>query len=310
MHPLALIALGLSTSLAALSHSPASTAAEPPPLPELRFAEIPAAAKARYRGDRFSYMEAGRKDAPAVLFLHGVGANSMHWRFQYAGLSSRFRVIGWNAPGYMLTDNLRAETPTCKDYADAVADFTASLGLSRIYLVGNSFGSRVAMCFTHHYPGRVIRLATTGTSIGIEQPTEEQKSQTIAGRTRQIAGGGYGFGSGRVTALLGSRGQSPETVALVQHVLRATNPEGFMQAVRFGALTGYYAPQFAQSLAAQPFMMISGAEDGVSPRARNADVLAKAVPSARHEILEGYGHLPEVEVPDQVNALLIRFFAD
>ena len=83
-----------------------------------------------------------------------------------------------------------------------------------------------------------------------------------------------------------------------------------MQAVRFGALTGYYAPQFAQSLAAQPFMMISGAEDGVSPRARNADLLAKAVPSARHEILEGYGHLPEVEVPDRVNALLVRFFSD
>jgi pimeloyl-ACP methyl ester carboxylesterase len=218
-------------------------------------------------------------------------------------------VIGWNAPGYMLTDNLRSETPDCKGYADAVADLAAALGLDRFYLVGNSFGSRVAMCFVHHHPGRVIRLVTTGTSIGIAQPTEEQKKQTIDGRTRQISSGGYGFGSGRVSALLGSRGQSPETVALVQHVLRATNPEGFMQAVRFGALSGYYAPQFAQSLAAQPFMMISGAEDGVSPRARNADVLAKAVPSARHEVLDGYGHLPEVEAPDRVNALLLEFFS-
>jgi pimeloyl-ACP methyl ester carboxylesterase len=302
-------ALGLAAGLTAIAHGPAAAAAEPPPLPELRFAEIPAASKARYRGDRFSFMEAGRADAPAVLFLHGVGANSMHWRYQYAGLSSKFRVIGWNAPGYMLTDNLRSETPDCKGYADAVADLAAALGLDRFYLVGNSFGSRIAMCFVHHHPGRVIRLVTTGTSIGIAQPTEEQKKQTIDGRTRQISSGGYGFGSGRVSALLGSRGQSPETVALVQHVLRATNPEGFMQAVRFGALSGYYAPQFAQSLAAQPFMMISGAEDGVSPRARNADVLAKAVPSARHEVLDGYGHLPEVEAPDRVNALLLEFFS-
>jgi pimeloyl-ACP methyl ester carboxylesterase len=308
MRSIFLATLALAAGLAALAQTPAASAAEPPPLPELRFVEIPAASKARYRGDRFSYMEAGKSDSPVVLFLHGVGANSMHWRFQYAGLSSRFRVIGWNAPGYMLTDNLRSETPTCKEYADAVADLADALGLTRFHLVGNSFGSRVAMCFVHHHPGRVIRLVTTGTSIGIEHPTEAQQKQTIAARTRQMSSGGYGFGSGRVSALLGSRGQSPETVALVQHVLRATNPEGFMQAVRFGALSGYYAPRFGQSLERQPFMMISGDEDGVSPRARNADVLAKVVPSARHEVLEGYGHLPEVETPDRVNALLMDFF--
>jgi pimeloyl-ACP methyl ester carboxylesterase len=241
------------------------------------------------------------------VLLHGVGANSMHWRYQLAGLSDSFRVIAWNAPGYILSDAFKTEWPTCQDYSDALADFLAAMKLDRVNIVGNSFGSRVAQCFAIHQPSRVIKLAMTGTGIGPKGMSEEEKAKIVATREGQIAKGGYGFGA-RVNALLG-KNASEQTINLVRDVVRATSPRGFMHGVKLGMVDGY-DPETVAAKVTAPVLMISGSEDRVNPIEKNAAILAKAMPKAKLEIIEGVGHLPEVEVPDKINAMLRAFFAD
>src|SRR5262249_49551434 len=135
------------------------------------------------------------------------------------------------------------------------------------------------------------RAVFTGTSVP-QHLTPVERDQSLAARAAMITRGGYGF-SDRAVALLGSAA-SPETVALVQHTLRVTNPAGFMQAARFAA--GGETLPIGAGLTMK-LLLIQGEEDRVTPADSNARVLAAAVPGARLVMLPSCGHLPEIEAP-------------
>lgn len=91
------------------------------------------------------YREAGPKDAPTLLLLHGLPSSSRMFEPLLARLSDRYRLVAPDYPGFGHSD-----WPDPKEFAytfDHIAEimnhFTEALGLSRYTLYMQDYGGPV-----------------------------------------------------------------------------------------------------------------------------------------------------------------------
>ncbi|NKE46717.1 alpha/beta fold hydrolase [Roseomonas frigidaquae] len=275
-----------------------------PPLPDPRFCEVDAAALG-LEGPRMSYMEAG-EGPETILCLHGIGANSMGWRFSLSGLSDRARVIAWNAPGYFLSDNFTAEAPAPEAYAAVALALLDALGVQGpVHIAGSSFGSMLGACLAARHPTRVAKLVMMGTSRGQRWKGEEGRAAMLAMRKASVAGGAVALARTRSDKLV-APGAGPAVRQLVEGMVAATHPQGLLQAARCTDQVDVIADFAAQIRA--PTLCISGAEDAVNPPETVGRLIAEAIPGAEFVSPAGVGHLPELEAPARTLDLLRKHF--
>lgn len=272
-------------------------------LPELRLARIPAASQSRYLGDRWSFLESGAADAPAIVMLHGIGAHAAYFRFQLAALAPHARVLAWNAPGYLLSDALRNEQPQAADYAAAVADFLDAVGVQRCLLTGHSFGSAVAQAFAIEYPDRVAGLLLSGTGVG-QRALSTDRRIAYEERVQRLRNGGFQYGDAGADRLVGATA-SQQVRRLATELARALRPEGVERAAAF-RVSAFFSPDQAQQLD-MPVLLVQGDADRINPRETNADLLLPQLPHGKMMLWAGIGHLPELEAGNLFNATLLDF---
>jgi pimeloyl-ACP methyl ester carboxylesterase len=106
------------------------------------------------------YREAGPKDAPVVLLLHGFPTSSQMFRNLIPALADRYHVLAPDYPGFGHSSMPPRDqfTYTFDNLAGVLEDFTAILGLSKYALYVQDYGAPVGYRLASRHPDRVTAI--------------------------------------------------------------------------------------------------------------------------------------------------------
>ncbi|MEO0616986.1 MAG: alpha/beta hydrolase [Pseudomonadota bacterium] len=108
------------------------------------------------------YREAGDRDAPVLLLLHGFPTSSHQFRDLIPLLADEYRVIAPDLPGFGSTvaPERGVFDYTFDNLADTIDAFTEALGLDRFAIFVFDYGAPVGFRIASRHPERVSAIIT------------------------------------------------------------------------------------------------------------------------------------------------------
>jgi len=244
-------------------------------------------------------------DGALVVLLHGVGGNRRNWQPTIPALAQHYAVAAWDARGYGDSEDVPGPR-VMADFRDDLARLLDHFGAERAHLVGLSMGGRIALSFHAAHPERVISLALCDTHMGFAHFTPEQGEKFIAQRRDPLLAGKTPAEIAPALArkLIGDPDDTPVLEALIDSLSRLT-PESYIKTLE---ATVHDDRATLLDGIAVPTLILTGALDRLTPpklAARMHDV----IPGSELAIIEGAGHLSNIERPEAFNRLLLDFLS-
>lgn len=257
-------------------------------------------------GDLF-YKDAGDRDDPAIVLLHGFAASQRWWDRVAPALERRgLRVIRFDLLGHGRSEKPR-DGYEMEEQAERVADALEKLGVRRATVAGHSMGGTVASALAQAKPQLVRRVAVIGTP-----PRDGFAELPFTGR----------LATWPVVGQLARRFAPDPLIRAGLDSAFADGidvPDAFVDDLDGMTFSSYdkSTTLSRESVEEEPnserinesgkrLLVIFGTKDEiVEPEA--ADAWAEDVPGARVVKLRGAGHSPQWERPREVTNLLLDF---
>jgi pimeloyl-ACP methyl ester carboxylesterase len=257
-------------------------------------------------------------EGPDLLLLHGLGGAKSSFFDTAAALSRRYRVHAIDLPGFGGSSK-PATAPYGAPYAaKAVIGAMDGLGIERAHIVGNSMGGRVAIEVGLEQPDRVGGLALLCPAVAFVRRDWHWLVRIVRPELGVVP---HSLGRKRIEqqfwALFADRDLVDPSVAdiVVDEFERIYRTAGARLAFLASARAIYLEPPFGRrgfyprlSRLRPPALFVWSSHDRLIPERLRPHV-ERWLPHAEQVVLQGCGHVPQVERPEQTNGLLERFFA-
>ncbi|MDQ6720225.1 MAG: alpha/beta hydrolase [Candidatus Dormibacteraeota bacterium] len=275
---------------------------------------------------RVHHMHGGR--GSPVLFIHGLGSSGyMEWRFNLEFAAARHRVYAPDLPGFGRTEKPHARygVPYFTRFIDR---YMEDRGLRSAAVVGASLGGRIALELTLMYPKRVRKLVLVN-ALGLGRPNMHLSYGLMT--LPRVGEAFMKFASDAIrwvprpmirrvaSRYAGSSGNLKRTMdddyfANLRELYAADGYPGAYLATVRSLVTPKALLAADHDLSKRlgeikvPVQLIWGADDPLFPVAHAARAHA-LIGHSRLAVLEGAGHTPQAERPEEFNRVLDNFLS-
>jgi 3-oxoadipate enol-lactonase len=247
------------------------------------------------------YRRAGRRGAPRIAFANSLGTDVAIWDEVANALAADFDLLFYDKRGHGLSE--AAPTPRgIRDHADDLTGLLDHVGWQDTMLCGLSVGGLIAMDLAVRAPARITRLVLMDTAAKIGTP-DAWNARIDAVLENGVASIGEAIMARWFSPAY--RVEQPEAFSGWRRMLERTPAIGYAETCKAlrdadltDAITGISAPT----------LVIAGESDLSTPPSL-VEETARRIPGAVFRLIEGAGHLPCIERPTDV-AALVRGFSD
>lgn len=234
--------------------------------------------------------------AMPVLLVHGFGGDRNAWLFNTTELAKERSVYAIDLPGHGESSKELGDG-NLEVFTRSVVGFLDALNIEETHIVGHSMGGAIALSVATRHPARVASLALIGT-CGLGKGINGEFIDGFINAQRRK----------EVKPVLEELFPNPELVTrdMIDNVLKFKRldgvPEGLRKVADAFFPDGKQAVEFRDQLEGldQPILVIWGAEDRIVDPSDTKGL----PPSVEVHVLDGIGHIPQMEAAHDVNRLI------
>jgi pimeloyl-ACP methyl ester carboxylesterase len=235
-----------------------------------------------------------------------------------AALSHRYRVHAPDLPGFGSSSKPALGAYNASWYAEIVLGLMDQLEVDRAHLVGNSMGGRIAIELGLTQPERIRSLALLCPAVAWIRRGFHPIVRLLRPEFGLLP---HGFRRNTVASQMWSMFHDRDAIdpavgdLIVDEFRRIYTSAGARYAFLASARNIYLEAPFGRhgfyprlAELQPPALFVWGSHDPLVPPAFGRHV-RKWLPGAQQVTIEGCGHVPQVERPEETSELLMRFFA-